>query len=205
MYVRVRVILTCIYPLVKVFGSSPRTPQAPPPTPTKPMEALSALAVVAQREIPPIGQEAIEKALLQADLERTRLARERAAMGGEDQAAARIREVTKARQDLEEAQDTVDASAGVMRRQQEITDELLRNNRQQQEITDDLLRNNRRYSRLSGYLRDTVNRRDEEITGHKRKIAELEGRDEYLRDTVNTRDEEITGLKRKIAELEGRD
>ena len=76
---------------VAALGSSPRAQQAPPPTPTKPMEALSALAVVAQKEIPPAGQEAIEKALLQADLKRTRLARERAAMWGEDQAARFVR------------------------------------------------------------------------------------------------------------------
>ena len=156
MYVRVRVILTCIYPLGKVFGSSPRIPQAPPPTPTKPMEALSALAVVAQREIPPIGQEAIEKALLQADLERTRLARERAAMWGEDQAAARIRDVTKALQLLEEAEEDVDAGVALIRRQQEL-------NRRRSDRLDDLL--------------NTVNTRDKEIRVLKRKIDELEGRD----------------------------
>ena len=127
------------------------------------MEALSALAVVAQKEIPPAGQEAIEKALLQADLKRTRLARERAAMWGEDQAAARIREVTKARQHLEEAEDIVDASAGVIRRQQEITDELLRTERRLVSKYTDLL--------------SFVNTQDKEIGVLKRKIDELEGRD----------------------------
>ena len=37
------------------------------------MEALSALAIVAQKAIPPCGREAAQKAILQAELERTRL------------------------------------------------------------------------------------------------------------------------------------
>ena len=48
------------------------------------MEALSALAIVAQRTIPPAGQEAIQKAILQADLKRTRLDYERSCMVTED-------------------------------------------------------------------------------------------------------------------------
>ena len=48
------------------------------------MEALSALAVVAQRAIPPAGQEAVQKAILQAELERTRLDYERSRMVAED-------------------------------------------------------------------------------------------------------------------------
>ena len=48
------------------------------------MEALSALAIVAQKAIPPVGQEAIAKALLEAELERTRLDYERSRMVAED-------------------------------------------------------------------------------------------------------------------------
>ena len=48
------------------------------------MAALSALAIVAQRAIPPAGQEAAQKAILQADLERTRLDYERSRMVAED-------------------------------------------------------------------------------------------------------------------------
>ena len=48
------------------------------------MEDLSALAIVAQRTIPPAGQEAIQKAILKAELERTRLDYERSRMVAED-------------------------------------------------------------------------------------------------------------------------
>ena len=48
------------------------------------MEALSALAIVAQRSVLPAGQEAIQKAILEADLERTRLDYERSRMLAED-------------------------------------------------------------------------------------------------------------------------
>ncbi len=49
------------------------------------MEALSALAIVAQRSVPPAGQEAVQKAILQAELERTQLDYERSRMVAEDQ------------------------------------------------------------------------------------------------------------------------
>ena len=48
------------------------------------MEALSALAIVAQRTIPPAGQEAIQKAILKAESERTLLDYERSRMVAED-------------------------------------------------------------------------------------------------------------------------
>ena len=48
------------------------------------MAALSALAIVAQKAIAPEGQKAIPKALLVADLERTRLDYERSRMMAED-------------------------------------------------------------------------------------------------------------------------
>ena len=48
------------------------------------MDALSALAIVAQRSVPPAGQEAIQKAILEAELERIRLDYERSRMVAED-------------------------------------------------------------------------------------------------------------------------
>ncbi len=48
------------------------------------MAVLSALAAVAQGTIAGYAQEAAQKAILQADVERTRLALERARMQGED-------------------------------------------------------------------------------------------------------------------------
>ena len=48
------------------------------------MEALSALAIVAQRTIPPAGQEAVQKAILKAESERTLLDYERSRMVAED-------------------------------------------------------------------------------------------------------------------------
>ena len=48
------------------------------------MEALSALAIVAQRSVLPAGQEAIQKAILEAELERTRLDYELSRMLAED-------------------------------------------------------------------------------------------------------------------------
>ena len=48
------------------------------------MAALSALAAVAQGTIPAHAQEAAQKAILQADVERTRLALERSRMQAED-------------------------------------------------------------------------------------------------------------------------
>ena len=48
------------------------------------MAALSALAAVAESVIPVYAQEAAQKAILQADVERTRLALERSRMQAED-------------------------------------------------------------------------------------------------------------------------
>ena len=48
------------------------------------MEALSALAIVAQRSFLPAGQEAVQKAILKAELERTQLDYERSRMVAED-------------------------------------------------------------------------------------------------------------------------
>jgi hypothetical protein len=48
------------------------------------MALLSALATVAQGVIPVYANEAVQNAILQADVERTRLALERARMQGED-------------------------------------------------------------------------------------------------------------------------
>ncbi len=48
------------------------------------MDALSVLAIVTQRYVLPAGQEAIQKAILKAELERTRLDYERSRMLAED-------------------------------------------------------------------------------------------------------------------------
>ena len=48
------------------------------------MDTLAALAVVAQKAIPPAGQTAVPKALLSAEVERTRLDYERSRMVAED-------------------------------------------------------------------------------------------------------------------------
>ena len=48
------------------------------------MAALSALAIVAQRSVLPAGQEAVQKAILEAELERTPLDYESSRMAAED-------------------------------------------------------------------------------------------------------------------------